>query len=212
MSSQDLNNNSSEQLRRRYRRYYTWLGPLVNKPKNKAYTFLALSFFTVAFFAFFAIRPTVNTIIGLTRQIDDEKIVEKKLQDKINALSQLQAEYEIIQPDLPALNAALPVKANIVELVQSAESLARDNQASLSAVQLGETNLSSGKNITTPQIHAVPISFLFTTEGNYANLSAIIKKISLLPRLLSIQNVLMIQGLGKIINTVKVNAYYLPTR
>src|SRR3990167_7353762 len=103
-----------ELMKKRYNRYYTWIGPLLKKPQTRAYTFLILSIFTVAFFVFFAIRPTINTIIGLRKQIEDDQIVDTKLQDKINALSQIQAELDVLQPDLPLIDTALPTKSEVV--------------------------------------------------------------------------------------------------
>ncbi|MBI3385149.1 type 4a pilus biogenesis protein PilO [Candidatus Gottesmanbacteria bacterium] len=215
-----------EYLRKRYLRYYTWIGPLLSKPRTRAYTFLALSLFCAAFFLFFAIRPTINTIAGLRKQIDDEKLVEKKLQDKINALSQIQAEYSVIQSYLPALNSSLPTKADVVDLVKSIEKLANENQASLSAVQIGETFLDDKTvaAINTPVVNvkknnenaqqtfasATLVSFVFTVEGDYSNAANLVAKVGRLPRLLTTQNVLLTKGVGKVIATVRLSAYYLP--
>lgn len=213
-------------LRKRYQRYYTWIGPFLSKPKTRAYTFLTLSLFCVAFFLFFAIRPTINTIFGLRKQIQDEKSVEKKLQDKINALSQIQAEYGVIQSYLPALNAALPTKADIVDLVKTVEKLANENQASLSAVQIGETSLddsaasitSAAPTVNTQKnkdiskqtfVSSIPVSFVFTVEGDYSNIANLVAKIGRLPRLLTTQNVLLTKGVGHVIATFRLSAYYL---
>ncbi len=226
-----INENSllakKEYLRKRYSRYYTWIGPFLSKPRNRAYTFLALSLFCAAFFLFFAIRPTINTIAGLRKQIEDKKLVEKKLQDKINALSQIQAEYEIIQSYLPALNSSLPTKAEVVDLVKSIEKLANENQASLSAIQVGETfldvktiatintipvvNTKKNKESTEQTFaNATPVSFIFTVEGDYSNTGNLVAKVGRLPRLVTTQNVLLTKGVGKVIATLRLNAYYLP--
>lgn len=214
-------------LKRIYKRYYTFLGPLMGQPKARAYTFLGISLLTVAFFIFFAIRPTINTIIGLQKQIQDDREVEKKLQEKINALSQLQAEYEIIQPDLPVLDAALPVAPEVSDLIKTAEKLAGDNQASLSAMQVSETMLSEDKKDTLDTAQktaanknkpagvskpstATPISMVFTTETDYVNVIKMISAINRLPRLYSLQSVTMLKGLRNIVFNLKTNAYYLP--
>ncbi|MBI3980995.1 type 4a pilus biogenesis protein PilO [Candidatus Microgenomates bacterium] len=203
-----------ELMKRRYNRYYTWIGPLLKKPQTRAYTFLILSIFTVAFFVFFAIRPTVNTIIGLRKQIEDDQIVDAKLQDKINALSQIQAELDVLQPDLPLIDTALPTKSEVVSLIKSLESLASENNASLSALQIGEALLSetSGKKeektVVTDQ--AIPVSFLFTVEGGYTDIAGLIKRVTNLPRVVTTQNVIILKSSGKIIGSIRFNAFYLP--
>ncbi len=190
----------------------------MDKPQTKAYTFLALSFLTVAFFIFFAIRPTINTIVGLRKQIEDNQMVEKKLQDKINALSQLQAEYEVIQKDLPYLNSALPTTVNVVDLVKNFERLVSENNASLSAMQIAEAPLSDGliditnnsKSINKNQ--AVPLGVIFSIEGDYMSVANLIEAINSLPRIISVQSLSLIKGVGKVIGSLKVNAYYLPAK
>lgn len=201
-------------IAKRYKRYYTWIGPLMKKPQTKAYTFLILSIFTIAFFIFFAIRPTINTIIGLQKQIEDDKLVETKLQDKINALSQIQAELDIIRPDLPLVDTALPTKSEVVTLIKTLEALSSENNASLSAIQVGEAALSEGKftNIAVAdgQQNAVPVSFVFTIEGNYTDIANLVKRVTNLPRIVATQNVSVLKSSGKIIGTIRFNAYYLP--
>lgn len=209
-----------------YKRYYTFLGPFFSQPKAKAYTYLSLSLATIAFFVFFAIRPTVNTIIGLQKQIKDDREVETKLQEKINALSQFQVEYEIIRPDLPILDKAIPETPNINELIKVVEKLALDNEASLSAIQVGETFLSGEGNTVDKQLPntiprdkglvlmpiskpAIPINLVFTNDGNYASIVKIVAAINRLPRLLSTKNITMVKGVNKIIASIKVDAYYL---
>lgn len=207
------NQNTKEQyLRKRYQRYYTWIGPIMDKPQTKAYTFLALSFLTVAFFIFFAIRPTINTIVGLRKQIEDNQMVEKKLQDKINALSQLQAEYEVIQKDLPYLNSALPTTVNVVDLVKNFERLVSENHASLSAMQIAEAPLSENSiTVNKNKNTAIPLAVIFSIEGDYMNMANLVESLNNLPRIISVQSLSLIKGVGKVIGSLKVNAYYLPS-
>lgn len=203
-----------ELMKKRYNRYHTWIGPLLKKPQTKAYTFLILSIFTVAFFVFFAIRPTVNTIIGLRKQIEDDRIVDVKLQDKINALSQIQAEFDVLQPDLPLIDTALPTKPEVIGLIKNLESLASENNASLSAIQVGGVALSDDwikqQDTTTSNDQAIPVSFLFTVEGGYTDIANLIKRVTNLPRIVTTQNVMIIKSSGKIIGSIKFIAFYLP--
>ncbi len=227
MPEQINGKNKKAYFRAKYSKYYTWIGSVVEQPKNKAYSLLALTFLTIAFFVSFAIRPTLSTITNLRKQIEDDQKVELKLQEKINALSQIQTEMEVIKQDLPVLNTALPIKANIIEVIKLVEKLTIDNQATLSAIQIQGVDLSDDeitqiqKQVATPntkvestgepidkKLSVIPI--LFTVEGDYQSLSNLVAKVRKLPRILSVQNMSMLKNVGKIVTSIRVSAYYLP--
>lgn len=151
--------------------------------------------------------------MSLRKQIQDNKEIEQKLQDKIKALSQLQAEYEIVQPDMPVLYSALPEKAEISDIVKTLETIVVQNQATLSAIQVGETFLSEKESSPTAiyvQKNLVPITLFFSSEGSYINLVKVLEKMNHLPRLYAVQNISMAKTADKIASTLKIKAYYLP--
>lgn len=92
----------------RFNKYYTAIEPLLASQEAHAYGLLILSLLTMAFFGYFAIRPTLSTISNLNRQISDAQLVDQKLQEKITALSTLSQQYNAIQPDLGIVWTALP--------------------------------------------------------------------------------------------------------
>lgn len=202
-----MNNIDDTLSLHRFGRYYTSLGPWFKKPEVRAYTFLILSFFACAFFLFFAIRPTLNTIINLRKQIADSETVNKKLTVKINALSQIQAEYEIIKPNLLVVSQSLPAVADIAGLVQQVEKITKDNQASLSAVQFGEVDLSGGNSKTSGQ-EGVPVTFQITTGGDYNQLLSLIKKITRLPRIITTETVSINSKIPSLVATIRLKAFY----
>lgn len=195
----------------RFQRYYTALEPYLNKPKVRGYTFLILSIFTSAFFLFFAVRPTINTIINLRKQISDSTEVDRKLTEKINSLSQIQAQYEIIKPDLPLLVQVLPARADVAGLIQQMEKASSDNQLALSAVQFSDVSLTGeGKNKTN-NIGAVSVSFQVTEAGDYARILNFLESIKKLPRLISLENVNIDAGTSSPAAAIRMNAYYYQT-
>ncbi len=53
----------------RFRRYYQRLGPFLTKQKNSQSTAAIFSLLAVSLFGWYAVRPTVPTILSLRREI-----------------------------------------------------------------------------------------------------------------------------------------------
>lgn len=202
-----MTNTDYAQNLHRWQRYYTALEPWLQKPKVKAYSFLVLSIFTSAFFLFFAVRPTINTIINLRKQIADSSTVNSKLTEKINTLSQIQAQYEMIKSDLSLLTQALPVRADIAGLVRSIENISKDNQTALSAMQFGEANL-VGEGSDKDSKNVVPITFQISAGGDYSHLLTLLQSINKLPRLVSVDSVNINAGTASPAAIIRLKAYY----
>jgi HAMP domain-containing protein len=84
----------------KYERYYKELLPYIKKEKNQQYFAVILTLGASIFFALFAINPTLSTISKLKKEVEDRKFAESMLTAKINSLSSLSTEYEIIERDL----------------------------------------------------------------------------------------------------------------
>lgn len=93
---------------RRYRRYYTYIEPVLADPVIKGYFTLVASMLLIAFFIIFALSPTFSTILGLTRKIEDQKRLIKALDTKISNLIIAQENYTQVEPLLPILMTAVP--------------------------------------------------------------------------------------------------------
>lgn len=170
---------------RRFSRYYTALEPLFAKPEVRAYTMLILSLFAMSFFGYFAIRPTLTTITTLRRQIADSRFVDQKLQEKINALSEAQVEYEMIKPDLGLIFTALPQETKFPTFVKSLEKIATESGAAIISLTFQTINLSTPE--ATGAASEIPIGFSLTVNGNYANLMDFIGRLANYERLATIE-------------------------
>ncbi|MCL4360263.1 type 4a pilus biogenesis protein PilO [Patescibacteria group bacterium] len=126
---------------KRYRRYYQSLGDSLNKPVANAYTSAIFSFLVVSLFGWYAIRPTIQTILFLRRQIADDKKVSQQMEDKITHLIELQASLQNVRSDLPVLDEALPENPDPIAVVAEIRNLAAVTDASLSAVTIADTAL-----------------------------------------------------------------------
>ena len=72
----------SSMRHQRYQRYFVDLSRFYQKKQTRVYTGLVLTILTTIFFLIFAIRPTLITIAGLIKKIEDQKIIVEKLDKK----------------------------------------------------------------------------------------------------------------------------------
>lgn len=119
-----------------YRKYYEAVAGITNKPKNRAYTTAVFSFLAVSLFGWYAIRPTLQTILFLRREITDKTEINKKMEEKISNLIQAQATYQTIQDNITLLDEALPQNPEAISLVEQMKNLAENTGAVITSLQV----------------------------------------------------------------------------
>ncbi len=129
---------------KRYKRYYQSLEPAFQKPETRAYTAIIFSFLVVSLFGWYAIRPTMQTIFTLRREIADKIDLNKKMEDKISALIEAQAAYQEIEPRLPIVNQALPVTPDAVRAARYLSALAADSRVTINTIGISSIPLIPG--------------------------------------------------------------------
>lgn len=180
----------------RYRRYYQSLEPILGKPRAQSYTAVVFSFLVVSLFGLYAIRPTIQTILTLKREIQDKTDISQKMEDKIGALIQAQAAYTQVESSLPVINEALPDSPEAIPLVIQLRNLARNNGLTLSSVQLpampllGKEAAPSGAKPTAPA--SVPgqqsLKFTIAVVGPYAAIQAFLAGIQEMRRIVVVES------------------------
>jgi len=125
----------------RYRRYFLDIRRFYQQRKVRVYTEIVLTLLAISFFLFFAIKPTLVTIVGLVREIKDKRMVVQKLEEKINNLNTAQNEYFTVEDNLYLVDQALPKDAQISLLVRQLEFLASAHGVSLEAIQYSPLRL-----------------------------------------------------------------------
>lgn len=181
-----------------YKRYYQSLSKLSDTPRSKTYSTAIFFFLVVSLFSWYAIRPTVQTILFLRREIADNEKVNKTMDEKINALIQAQSAYEIIVPKLPVLAAAIPAEPSVITLASQIQNITSDQTASLSAVQIsavpvGDTSPEPAKNTKQADKKPVNISFSITAVGTYQQMSAVLQQLNNLRRIVTINSIVFNQ-------------------
>lgn len=177
---------------KRYKRYYTFITPYLNNQKVKDYTYVILTFFTAAFFAYAAIKPTVQTIASLKRQLVDGKEADLKLQEKIRALSIGQETIASVGNDLLTIEGVIPTKPTVDFLVKQLENLAVVSSVKFNSLSFGTVPLKNGQNSNqVPKVNSElkDITISFSVIGNFENINSFLEKARGLRRLLVIGDV-----------------------
>lgn len=211
----------------RYRHYYQEIEPILKNPKTQAYAMIILSLFTISFFGFFAIRPTLKTIAALQRKISDHTQVNNQLEDKINALIKAQEEYQNIESLIPTIYSLMPQTPEFTSLIRQLEILASQHNIVLSELHVDPLVLYGNQPNTpdvTPQITqdenilaaetttpTFPVIFSVSFTGNYQDLVTLLDRLTNFDRIVTISLVdINVANESTLTINVQSRAYYFP--
>jgi Tfp pilus assembly protein PilO len=173
-----------------FHRYAHTFDPLLSKPKNRAYTATILSFLVISLFLWYAIRPTLQTILALRREIRDNLQVNAQMEKKISDLVEAQSKYQMASPKLPLMAQALPKNPDAIALLMSLGTIASQSNASVSGIEISTIPIDA-TNATksgTPQenVYESPVSI--SIDGEYENLKQFLDKILNMRRIVTIDS------------------------
>ena len=176
----------------RFRRYYQVLEPALAKPKNRAYTTAVFSLLAISLFGWYAIRPTIQTILYLRREIADKEVVNKKMEDKISTLIEAQLAYQAAEPLLPAIDSALPERPEVVSLVSQIRNLSNLTQATISglalpSVYLIEQEATPGAGRAQAKKPSADFTFTVIISGTYNAIKAFVEGIVVMQRIATVE-------------------------
>ena len=149
----------------RYRQYYVNLRRFYQKPTVKVSFFVLLSFVTVTFFTAMAIRPTITTIGALIRDIEDKRVIDDLLEEKLGTLDELQGLVSSVEDEEALLAAAVPEEAALGRFLQELEYLAQQHQVRLTSLRFGVVTL--GQTTTRKLLEATTVPFSLSVTGNF---------------------------------------------
>ncbi len=168
----------------KYREYLKLL-PNMEKENTRAFVTIGLTFAALIFFGIFAINPTLTTIAELQKELEDNQMVDQQLTAKINNLSLLQQQYNLLEKDLPVVYDAIPKTAEAPLLSAQIESLAKKHNLTITTYRIAEVQLASNKQKLTKTS-----SFTFTleAEGNYQNMINFSTDLAELSRIVTVES------------------------
>lgn len=154
-------------------------------PKKKNYFDIAASLLLLIVLVVM-IYPAIQHIAKVNKEIQDGKVVDEALQNKITNLELAADNLNEIKPDLPLLEKALPTGSDIKTYLKTPlEKLAQNHQLVINSVQFNDIPISTPKkdgNLTVRDI-----TFMVTLTGNFVNITNFIKDLELYIRVTSIQ-------------------------
>lgn len=215
---------------------YLSLIPSFKEARAQAFYTLTLSLIAVALCIYFAINPTISTITKLSKELEDNKLIEQKLIEKITNLQTLQQKYNTMQQDLPLLYAALPETPKVPPFQGQLLAITRKANTTISQLQTSKVELLTQNtdapktkpttqptqpaetvplpvNPTQTVVAIVPPSFEFSlaSEGSYNNITDFLTTIVDFERLTTIDSLSIKAGTSKTDTweiTVSGKAYY----
>ena len=190
----------------RYRRYYQSIENITKRPNTHFYTTTIFSFLAVSLFGWYAIRPTVQTILSLRRQIEDNTLVSKQMEEKITKLIEAQATFQTVTDLVPLIKEALPDTPEALSAMAQIRNLAAVTGASVSAISASSTPIldaQTGQSLESPdeakklnkpttgiqtkKVIAVPMTVSLT--GPFVTIRSFLDGIIDMRRILTIQSI-----------------------
>lgn len=168
-----------------------------NKPDLKIYLELFLSLVTIVAFSIFAIRPTLLTIIQLTKEINDKEETVSKLSQKIRDLQTANNILQSRTEDIKYISEAIPSASTPDNLIKQIESLINENQ--VQTISFSTSNIDFiGKNQSTAKksdgqkelaLDAMEVPFTLSVTGPYQNLYNLISSIENMRRPVKVDSI-----------------------
>ena len=189
---------------------YRKLTPLIKNKKTSSYLSLILSLFSISFFGFFAIRPTLITAVTLNKSVADLKKLDIEYENKISNIITAQSQYEQIRGDIPGIDLALPKDAAFNQLANALEKFSEQSNLLIKQLQIDRSPISR----LPPSGKVENIQFSILTSGSYISSSAFIQHLLNWKRLITLDNLELSKEGGtesaEIRMTLKGKTYYEP--
>lgn len=189
----------------KFEKYSKSIMPYLKNNKNQNFLFIFLTVGASIFFILFAINPTISTIAKLQKEIEDSRITEQQMSEKINNLSALSSAYPQIENDISFIKDAVPQKPEAPILIGQIQQLANESGINIGNVDISPIKLTAGNNSSE--------SFNFTTTvgGQFNDFIRFLDYMVNMQRALSIDSILItkIQSDNHVVTaTIKGTAYF----
>lgn len=158
--------------------------PYLSEERSQKFFAIVLTLLALSFFGFFAINPTVSTILNLRKQLSDSEFVYRELETKIKNLSRLKIQYDNMQNDLPIITDAITIQPNVHLLFAQIQGAAQKSNIKLSKLQNFEVEIL--KNNKTSGKKYRSYSFVIVGNSSFENISDFVSTITNMQRIIDI--------------------------
>lgn len=154
--------------------------PDFKEERTQKFTTIVLTVMTLSFFGIFAINPTISTILRLQRELEDNKLVDTKLAQKIQNISTLQKKYTSLQGDLPIILSAIPQNAEVPLFAAQIQGVAKNSNVSIENFQTFEVEVEKSAS------KYLSFSFALSVSGSYNDLYKFLTTLANMQRVVAI--------------------------
>lgn len=172
-----------------HQRYLVKIKFFYKKPLVQVSANLTLTLLVVCFFVFFAIRPTLVTIVSLQKTLKESKEVNQQLSRKIDSLQQAQKIYAQIVDDLFLVEAALPETAEFQSLALRINYLAFKNNLVLNSASFAGFDLVEVKENLAKGQPKTNYGFTLGLSGSFEQIKSFLTELEQIDRLIKINKV-----------------------
>ena len=158
--------------------------PYLNEERSQKFFAIVLTLIALSFFGFFAINPTVSTILKLKKELSDSEFVYRELETKIKNLSILRKQYSSMQTDLSVVTDAITTQPDVHILFAQVQAAARKSSVKVKKLQNFEVEIL--KNNKTPGKKYYSYSFAILGSGPFENISDFVSTITNMQRVIDI--------------------------
>lgn len=184
-----MKTKSSRSDKTKQQSYLIKLRLFYKKPLVQASTNLVFTLLVICFFVLFAIRPTLVTIVGLQKKLEESQEVDQKLTAKIRSLEAAQKAYGKIIDNLYLVEAALPQKTEFKSLALRINFLAFQHNLILDSAGFAGFDLVGGSQSLSSAQNKNSYKFNLTLNGSFANVKSFLTDLENIDRLIKINRV-----------------------
>lgn len=173
----------------RYRYYFNNFQAIAKRKDLRSFGELSITLLVTSFFVFFAIKPTLVIVAGLTKEIKEKEEISQNLQKKIVSLVAAQQEYSLNQNRFYLVDQALPETPDFPLLILSIEKEASASGVTLESISITKIEIKIPDKANLNRTEVPSFEFSSSITGSYENLKLFLSKIESFRRVLNLNTI-----------------------
>lgn len=158
--------------------------PYLTPERSQKFFGIVLTLCALSFFGFFAIKPTVSTILKLRKELSDNLFVFHQLEVKIKNLTELRKLYFNLQQDLPTIKNTITAQPDVHLLFAQIQSIAQTSNIAIKKLQNFEVEVLKNEKGTGKNYYSYSFSIVGT--GSFEDISNFISTLTNMERIVNI--------------------------
>jgi Tfp pilus assembly protein PilO len=158
--------------------------PYLTQERSQKFFSIVLTLCALSLFGFFAIKPTISTILRLKKEISDNQFVFNQMETKIKNLTELRKQYFSLQGDLPMIMNTITAQPDVPILFAQIQSIAQASNISIGKLQNFEVEVL--RNDKSADKNYYSYSFSVAGAGSFEDISKFILKLTDMERVVNI--------------------------